>query len=178
MKTMEELLKEKEKKHQKLYELNLNITSVKKSLDGVEREIKQLEENINKFKIQLNDKEEYYYIDEEFKVDTYCYNSDYDNRMVENYNAFQSKEDAEKMAKYWRIFTKAIFVMNKINGDWKPDWKNEKQIKYNITFQQFLRSGGYYEQSFNPFVFETDKKRQEFEDVMGKDDVRFLILFQ
>ena len=47
-------------------------------------------------------------------------------------NCFPTHEAAERETRYMVALCRLRAIARKLNGDWKPDWKNETQIKYYI----------------------------------------------
>ena len=43
------------------------------------------------------------------------------------------------------IFRQLLEVADYLNGDWKPDWKNKKQIKYSILYDHEIKKLSLFE---------------------------------
>lgn len=86
------------------------------------------------------------------KVSDNCIVSDH------NRNTFPTKEEAEACL----ALAQLCQLRDRYNGVWKPDWKNEKELKYviEIFWDNIVKRE--YECRYKVLAFRTEKLRDEF----------------
>jgi len=86
------------------------------------------------------------------KVSDNCIVSDY------NRNTFPTKEEAEACL----ALSQLCQLRDRYNGGWKPDWKNEKELKYviEIFWDNIVKRE--YECRYKVLAFKTEELRDEF----------------
>jgi hypothetical protein len=85
----------------------------------------------------------------DFEVDAVCFISDVKGRIAYNgggshtitkfrwisdFNKFSDREIAERWIKKINAQLKLRLIAEHLNKGWEPDWENENEIKYSISF--------------------------------------------
>ena len=71
-------------------------------------------------------------------------------------------------------FRKLLEVADYLNGDWKPDWKNKKQIKYSILYDHEIKKLSLFEfRSKNLSIpcFSSKENALKAIDIIGKEEL-------
>lgn len=80
------------------------------------------------------------------------------NNKFKNWN--KTKEEAERHAKYFQLFTDMYFFAKEHNEGWIPNWNDDEQIKYGIRCFGDVFSVDWYSTS-NIFLFGISFKSEE-----------------
>ena len=72
-------------------------------------------------------------------------------------------------------FRKLLEVADYLNGNWKPDWNNQEQLKYFICYnnesKQF-RTDFYSYISISPIVFSSRENAQKAIEIIGEEELK------
>ena len=72
-------------------------------------------------------------------------------------------------------FRKLLEVADYLNGDWKPDWKNKKQIKYSILYDHEIKKLSLFEfRSKNLSIpcFSSKENALKAIDIIGEEELK------
>ena len=72
-------------------------------------------------------------------------------------------------------FRKLLEVAEYINGDWKPDWDNQEQLKYIICYNNESKQFGsdYYSYtSMTPIVFPSEENAKKAVEIIGEEELK------
>lgn len=88
------------------------------------------------------------------------YSSNYDSRAVEEKMTLPNRATAEAVLALCRL----IQLRNCYNGDWEPDWDDEEQEKYVITFVccDEITITDSYNDAYSPLYFKNKETADEF----------------
>ncbi len=125
-----------------------------------------------KFLWKPKEDEKYYFIDSQMEIDDayYCETCSYDRYRVAIGNAFQNKEDAEKMMNKLKIINKLKQLANK-------DFKDDESDKYVIYYSTSYNDVSYQQHTcvkelpFNIY-FATPEDCQKAIDTIGKENLK------
>ena len=76
-------------------------------------------------------------------------------------------------------FRKLLEVADYLNGDWKPDWENSKQIKYLIQYDHIRKQfkfDFYSHTSIIPIVFSSRENAKKAVEIIGEEELRNFFL--
>lgn len=74
-------------------------------------------------------------------------------------------------------FRKLLEVADYLNGDWKPDWNDDSQIKYFIyNINQKFYIEGYYHMNQGIVCFSSKENAEKAIDIIGKEELKQLYL--
>ena len=70
-------------------------------------------------------------------------------------------------------FRKLLEVANYLNGDWKPDWTNDTQYKYIISYNSKIRTFFIQNYWYNPGVicFSSNEKALKAIKIIGEEEL-------
>ena len=72
-------------------------------------------------------------------------------------------------------FRKLLEVAEYINGDWKPDWDNQEQLKYIICYNNESKQFGsdfYSYTSMTPIVFPSRENAKKAIEIIGEEELK------
>lgn len=72
-------------------------------------------------------------------------------------------------------FRKLLEVAEYINGDWKPDWDNQEQLKYIICYNNESKQFGsdfYSYTSMTPIVFPSKENAKKAVEIIGEEELK------
>ena len=72
-------------------------------------------------------------------------------------------------------FRKLLEVAEYINGDWKPDWNNQEQLKYIICYNNESKQFGsdfYSYTSMTPIVFPSRENAKKAVEIIGEEELK------
>ena len=72
-------------------------------------------------------------------------------------------------------FRKLLEVAEYINGDWKPDWNNQEQLKYIICYNNESKQFGsdfYSYTSMTPIVFSSKENAKKAVEIIGEEELK------
>ena len=72
-------------------------------------------------------------------------------------------------------FRKLLEVAEYINGDWKPDWDNQEQLKYIICSNNEKKQFGsdfYSYTSMTPIVFSSKENAKKAVEIIGEEELK------
>ena len=95
-----------------------------------------------------------YYVDKNSKV----YNCIDHTTAADNRNIFPTKEEAEACL----ALAQLCQLRDRYNSGWKPDWKNEKELKYVIEIFWGNIVKREYDCRYKVLAFKTEELRDEF----------------
>lgn len=103
----------------------------------------------------------YYYIDAfgAVKSDSW-FGLHGDNHILEVGNVFPTKEAAKQEVERKRNKAKLQAAIKQLNGDWEPDWNNDKEEKFYITYSHLFKVFEYI--SFTYFQYESIPMKKNF----------------
>ena len=111
------------------------INKTKEHLANMERMVKECENG----RWKPNSCDPYYYIDAFGNVLSQIKSGHYsDNAFWENYNCFQTREQAEQEAEKILVRRQLEDIAKRLNKGEKIDWLNSNQYKYSLHFSFFL----------------------------------------
>jgi len=94
-----------------------------------------------------------------------------------NYNRFETKEEAERVAKKVNALLKLEKIAKVLNNGWVPNWNNVNQIKHGIFYHHpdnmFVIGCVYHRDFMSNCFFETEQKAKQAIELMG-DDLKYL----
>lgn len=93
-----------------------------------------------------------------------------DNRYYNSNNYFHTREEAEKYLKRFLLELKILRTRDKINGDWKPDWKDGSN-KICIDVDENNINEYYGQDRLNPLAFQSREKRKEFRGLISDEEI-------
>ena len=107
------------------------IERLEKELEQAKEELKRTSE---RFVPKINEK--YYFLKNDYEIgeDRFCAGSSIDRTRYENYNCFETKEEAQREASKILIRRKLEAIAKRLNNGEEIDWNNYNQIKYHITY--------------------------------------------
>ena len=71
-------------------------------------------------------------------------------------------------------FRKLLEVADYLNGNWKPDWNSQKQIKYVIQYDHIRKKfkiDFYSHTSINPIVFSSRENALKAIEIIGEEEL-------
>lgn len=95
-----------------------------------------------------------YYVDEDSKI----YNCTEFTKAVKNRNIFPTKEEAEACV----ALAQLCQLRDRYNEGWKPDWKNDRELKYTIEIFCDDIVKRIYECRYKALAFKTEELRDKF----------------
>ena len=121
-------------------------------IEVLKKEIKELEEKTTALKQELKLERQKKEIDYPFNYKENCYllsnngvivedwwsNSGNDQRCYRQGNFFKTKKEALREHYRRELLTRFRQFRDKCNGDWKPDWQNQREHKLCILFNHDL----------------------------------------
>ena len=72
-------------------------------------------------------------------------------------------------------FRKLLEVADYLNGDWKPNWNSQKQIKYLIQYDHIRKQfkvDFYSHTSINPIVFSSRENALKAIEIIGEEELK------
>ena len=121
------------------------IEELENEIKGLENRkielLKELEVEKQKFEIvhSLEIDDIYYTIDIDGDVfDSWWGNDSFDKKRSRVGNVFYTRQEAEKERDRRLLLTRFKQFRDKCNGDWKPDWQNQREHKLCILFNHDL----------------------------------------
>lgn len=72
-------------------------------------------------------------------------------------------------------FRKLLEVADYLNGDWKPDWDNQSQVKYLIQYDHIRKQfkiDFYSHTSINPICFSSRENAQKAVEIIGEEELK------
>ena len=72
-------------------------------------------------------------------------------------------------------FRKLLEVADYLNGNWKPDWDSQKQIKYLIQYDHIRKQfkvDFYSHTSINPIVFSSRENALKAIEIIGEEELK------
>ena len=156
--------------------------------EGLQQEVKRLEEQIKDLKIKLEEKAEKkpYEVEVPEDIDDYYFTDKYGDSYILNgfstefvYShylrglAFKTEEQAEQYDKERVLLFKLHKWAEEHNGGWKPNWEN-RETKYHITYemeQEFfnIEYCVCYQQFSKLPYFKTEKIAKQFIKEFGEE---------
>ena len=114
-------------------------------IEELEEQIQELQKKL-KFEKQkteieysIENDEEYFVLWHDGYIRAYQWDgSDFDKTRYAQGNVFKTKEEAERESDRRILLTRFRQFRDKCNGDWKPDWQNQREHKLCILFNHDL----------------------------------------
>ena len=122
-------------KEQKIQELSNKIEKSRAEIDELKKELEELQDKPYEISYP-NDGEKIYYIShfprriKEWNFDIYDEN---DKRVYDIGLYFDTKEEAEQFIREQTLIKKIKCWAKEQQGDWEPDWRDEKEHKYSLS---------------------------------------------
>lgn len=109
-----------------------------------------------------------------FEADTHVENdSIMNNNHYFSFNYFDTKTEAKLYADWLQNALEILRVMNTINGDWKPNFKNGKN--YVVCLSEDNLFEGYFFCYNYILAFENASKRQEFRNKISDEKIKMFL---
>lgn len=145
--------------------------------------LKELEVEKQKFEIvhSLEIDDIYYTINIDGEVGNSWWGNDrYDKKRSRVGNVFYTRQEAEKECDRRNLLTRFRQFRDKCNGDWKPDWQNQREHKLCILFNHDLNElkidTHSFLQPFEPFgYFKNESDCDRAIELFG-DEIKRLFL--
>jgi len=119
----------------KIEELEKKIQEILVEIEELKSEVKE-DRSIIKFK----ENESFFALTERFWITSWLLDGDPSSSVLPKvYNAFKTEEAAREARQrvLATLFFSQFASVHETEG-WKPDWKNEKQLKYGLCFEHTL----------------------------------------
>lgn len=120
-------------KEQKIQELTERIEKSQTEIDKIKKELEELQDKPYEISCPKGYKL-MWYLDDCASVTSYqYYNTAVDRVFYESGLLFDTKEEAEQFKREQTLIKKIKCWAKEQQGDWKPDWKDEKEHKYSLS---------------------------------------------
>ena len=93
-------------------------------------------------------------------------------------NVFPTKQEAELEAKRRNLLTRFKAFRDECNGDWKPNWEDEREYKYCLRFRKGKLLTNYYwlDNMFVPFGYFKNEQDAERAIKLFGDEIKELFV--
>lgn len=147
------------------------INELRERLDSLEKSLK--EENKERWKPEIN---QYYYIIDSCNdsISTFYDDRVLDNQRYEAFNMFQTREEAEEIAKYQLIFRKLYDFAKRNNGEFEEDGWFE--VVFNNERGLYLLAVNYINSGCVRFSSEEVAKKAI--ECIGEEDIKWYLTFK
>ncbi len=153
-----------------------------KKIELSEETAKNLANEVNKeieLFPELKDKNKYWYILSSGEIDDDYWSNSYGESCISNFgNAFNTREEAQKEADRILMHRKLAAYAKIKNGAWEPDWSNDFQSKYCISYDnednEFNIDMGLCHQIINQVYFKEREHAQDAIEYFG-DELKALL---
>lgn len=148
------------------------INELRERLDALEKSLKEE----GKERWIPKDKEGYFSIEAEGAIYGSAFRYSVDKGLVDSFNVFQTKEEADKIAKYQLIFRKLYDFAKRNNGEFKT---GRKYGHYFGVGEGKARIDSYDDSVFQlGYIFSSEEVAKKAIEYIGEDDMKFYLTFQ
>ena len=126
-------------KKQKIQELTERIENSQAELDGLKKELEELQDKPYEISYPKNGEQIYYLSHFTGRVQDWIFDIDDedDKHLYDTGLYFDTKEEAEQFEREQTLIKKIKCWAKEQQGDWKPDWSDINQRKYYVNIDRF-----------------------------------------
>lgn len=150
---------------EQIEELKIIIKDSQNKLESLEKKVE--DDKLNAWKPKGN-----WFLNPYFDVDEV-----YGNWESDDYNKFDTKEEAKKIANKINAWLKLYHIAKYLNDGWKPNWNNDNECKYSIYYDydcnEYDISRYIKVEDLNSIYFKSGNLAIKAMELMG-EDIKYL----